>query len=698
MNSRDVINAYKQALNSVTNSIYIDNTLSETKQIEILSTVLNASVKINEIIPIDLLKIDNLVINKEMDSLGSFAHHTGDIDIKDVKSSHNMANTIAHEYGHYLFETIIMEGSQDMISELYSLCEEMGDVFLNRPDNYIASLAKNKSSSDFLNYLAKPTEMFARAFSVYALESSEKKYETHKSKGGSNFSLEELSKFKVRMDKLCMQMREQLINKERETNPYYQIPAKGGVDLFQDLTEADQVTLLKNEERLFLKASGERNVAILQDDYKQAKLSNADMEIGATSFRKLYKKFDKEALKYVRFNHETDFIDSIDIDTNVDKYLAMTPDRVYSLNKGIREEIKKLKKQESEFQEAFNFGVDNLGSKSMLGYTIDNNVLNSSKENFKYIKQTIALKEQELKAIELSGVTKTPNYKKYAALKSKEEKVVSFVENFNLDGKFESRFEHIPAIMKLKDMIYNVCGSRLCDLQRQVATMESSFDQYYRGGYSHEYSESYGVRYSEYLSNKNEIARCENVLEAEDSLLGIYMTEEDIERHREKLVDCYEKKDTFNSRLWNFDKVTHDSISKKLKNKLHELMHKKQLKGYEDIDINNIVKTKGTYSYLRNDDKEKEEQNSLDEDFTPKEDKRNKEEVVYSSAKEQINAIINRIKGDKNNAKENSNRISSLSVEANNRINQLLQEAEAKEAPNSIKTVDYEYDNDDLSI
>lgn len=176
------------------------------------------------------------------------------------------------------------------------------------------------------------------------------------------------------------------------------------------------------------------------------------------------------------------------------------------------------------------------------------------------------------------------------------------------------------------------------------------------------------------------------------------MTEEDIERHREKLVDCYEKKDTFNSRLWNFDKVTHDSISKKLKNKLHELMHKKQLKGYEDIDINNIVKTKGTYSYLRNDDKEKEEQNSLDEDFTPKEDKRNKEEVVYSSAKEQINAIINRIKGDKNNTKENSNRISSLSVEANNRINQLLQEAEAKEAPNSIKTVDYEYDNDDLSI
>lgn len=216
--------------------------------------------------------------------------------------------------------------------------------FLNRPDNYIASLAKNESSSDFLNYLVKPTEMFARAFSVYALESSEKKYETHKSKGGSNFSLEELSKFKVRMDKLCMQMREQLINKERETNPYYQIPAKGGVDLFQDLTEADQVTLLKNEERLFLKASGERNVAILQDDYKQAKLSNADMEIGATSFRKLYKKFDKEALKYVRFNHETDFIDSIDIDTNVDKYLAMTPDRVYSLNKGIREEIKNLKK------------------------------------------------------------------------------------------------------------------------------------------------------------------------------------------------------------------------------------------------------------------------------------------------------------------------------------------------------------------
>ena len=698
MNSRDIINTYKQALNSVTNNIYIDNTISETKQIEILSTALNASVKINEIIPIDLLKIDSLIINKEMNSLGSFTLHSGNINIKDVKSSQSMANTIAHEYGHYLFETIIMEGSQDMISELYYLCEEMGDVFLDRPDNYITSMTKDKTSSDFLNYLLKPTEMFARAFSVYALESSEKKYETHKSKGSSNFSLEEVNKFRERMDKLCMQMKEQLVNKEKERNPYYEIPAKGGVDLFQDLTETDQVTLLKNEERLFLKSSGERNVAILQDDYKQAKLSNAEMEVGAASFRKLYKKFDKEALKYVRFNHETDFIDSIDIDTNIDKYLAMTPDKVYLLNKGIYEEIEKLKKQEREFQEAFSFGVENLGSKSMLGYSIDDNVLNSSKENLKYIKQSIEIKEQELKAIELSGVTKSPNYKKYAALKKKEEKVVSFVEDFNLDGKFESRFENIPAIMKLKNMVYNVCGSRLCDLQSKVAMMESNFEQYYQGGYSHEYSESYGVRYSEYLSNQNEIDRCKNVLEAESSLLGIYMTEEDIERNREKLADCYDKKDTFNSRLWNFDKVTQDSISSKLKNKLHDLMRKKQLKGYEEIDINSIIKTKSTYGHLRNNDKENEQKNSSDKSFTPREDKKSSEEVVYSSPKEQINAIINRIKGTKNNEKENSNMINGLSAEANARINELLQNIEAKEAQNNTKTVDYEYDNDELSI
>ena len=70
----------------------------------------------------------------------------------------------------------------------------------------------------------------------------------------------------------------------------------------------------------------------------------------------------------------------------------------------------------------------------------------------------------------------------------------------------------------------------------------------------------------------------------------------------------------------------------------------------------------------------------------------------YSSPKEQIDAIINRIERNKNDVKENSNRISGLSMEANNRVNELLRQAEAKECYNGNATVNYEYENDDLSI
>lgn len=185
-----------------------------------------------------------------------------------------------------------MEGSDEMISDLWDLCEELGDIYLDRDGESILSSHKAKlfNGKNLLEHVTEPTELFARAFSVYALESSEQKYQTNLSKGSVNFSLKEMDKFKSKMDSLCSKLKEHLIEKEKQKNPNYQTNLNGKTDLLNGLNKEQQVFLLKNEERLFLKSSGKRSTHILKEDYEQANLANADMETNATAFRNLYKK------------------------------------------------------------------------------------------------------------------------------------------------------------------------------------------------------------------------------------------------------------------------------------------------------------------------------------------------------------------------------------------------------------------------
>ena len=51
---------------------------------ELLSTTLNTVIKINDKIPIDILKIDNLAINNNLDNVVYAENNSGNVNIRDM--------------------------------------------------------------------------------------------------------------------------------------------------------------------------------------------------------------------------------------------------------------------------------------------------------------------------------------------------------------------------------------------------------------------------------------------------------------------------------------------------------------------------------------------------------------------------------------------------------------------------------------
>lgn len=64
---------------------------------ELLSTTLNTVIKINDKIPIDILKIDNLAINNNLDNVVYAENNSGNVNIRDMESSQHMASAITKE-------------------------------------------------------------------------------------------------------------------------------------------------------------------------------------------------------------------------------------------------------------------------------------------------------------------------------------------------------------------------------------------------------------------------------------------------------------------------------------------------------------------------------------------------------------------------------------------------------------------------
>lgn len=64
---------------------------------ELLSTTLNTVIKINDKIPIDILKIDNLAINNNLDNVIYAENNSGNVNIRDMESSQHMASAITKE-------------------------------------------------------------------------------------------------------------------------------------------------------------------------------------------------------------------------------------------------------------------------------------------------------------------------------------------------------------------------------------------------------------------------------------------------------------------------------------------------------------------------------------------------------------------------------------------------------------------------
>lgn len=226
---KEALDTYAKALTSSSNTVSIDNSMTDMHAIRTLSLILNSATVINNIIPIELLKLDKLEVRKYMKGVfGIHYGHAGKIVIRSLctdKSNALVSTAMAHEYGHFLYENIVKDGDDNLLYNLRDLINTMLTVFMDRDKQVIEKYvnkdieSENKSLS-LLYYLTNPTELFARAFTGIVLDDIESKY-TNYPTDEYGFASSELSVFRDKILDLCDSYKKLLIFKEKESNSKY---------------------------------------------------------------------------------------------------------------------------------------------------------------------------------------------------------------------------------------------------------------------------------------------------------------------------------------------------------------------------------------------------------------------------------------------------------------------------------------------
>lgn len=250
-----IIDAYTNALLPFAGEISIDNSISEQHQIGTLSAVLNSVSAINDIIPVDLLRSNNFEIKPRLGgkTAGLYNNGMGRIQLLPMSDNNNLSQTtginIAHEYGHYVYDSIISSKNPELHAKLASLIQDMGTTFFNKDDKFLDNYTNtpyqyaNAKYQNVLDYISEPTELFARAFSGIALKDVEATYD----KGTSfayNFTVEELEQFSDKFLDLCESFKESILENETETD----------YKLFSNLGDREEMIIYKTEGALLEKA------------------------------------------------------------------------------------------------------------------------------------------------------------------------------------------------------------------------------------------------------------------------------------------------------------------------------------------------------------------------------------------------------------------------------------------------------------
>lgn len=648
---KDALDSYAKALSPLSNTISIDKTLSETQTLKTMSLILNSASAVNEIMPIELLKLDELQLHKDIQGAGGkFSYNTGRIQIKssaNSRSNNMIGNALAHEYGHFLYENIIKDGDNKTLDKLYNLVGDMSKVFMDRDKEMLNKYSNTsyrgsgKDVQSILDYLVLPTELFARAFSGIALEDVEKEYPGGKSYK-HNFTTEEMALFKDDLIDLCDNYKDLLISKEKDSNPSYEYNENHN-PMLDNLDDTDKKIIYKTEDRLYLEDS------VNYTDGDKRKNLNGELNMHKYVTRDINKNLSLKEQLDSKYNENDVFRASSYVDMKK-KYSDIHPIKAYKREGSIDMQVSILKTTINELDSLIGGYNDNIDDMSYPEKLDTEKEIKKQETKKLFLNETLDSLRNEKMAINASDVKYSDDYSKYVnLLKSREDidKIIDGLTTIDLNKK-PSYFDKLKIVGHIKNKMAEKHEKSFLEVQSEIDSMEE--DAAKETNWT--YVESNALKKTNYLKAKDNWRNASVIFKHyRDANLT---DSQEYKEVNDNLINAKSKHDTYINKYNNFNNlVVKDSFS------------------YSRCVMKNYIADKGTYKEV------------ISQDLDNKE----------LSANDMIDKLLDRAKSDsKANVLSNSN----LGVGASMQIDKLLEEAK-NNSNNRLEDKELS-ENDDLEI
>lgn len=414
-----------------------------------LSVSLNTMTAVNEFIPVNYNKINNLELLDvtRAGSAGSYSKSLSRIILKNTPEMSNknavLAINLAHEYGHHVYNNILTSGDIDLIKKMEYLIEKMGEVFINKDQNKIKEIIGptggfKKSYDKTMEYLSNPTEMFARAFSGLVLKDMESTFE----KGtcfGYNYTSKELENFEKELKDICSAYSQKVLSSSKETAI--------NKNLFKNLNATQKAIICKNENLLYNK-----NIYKNNEEHSKNKNIKAESILRKKTYTSIYNNSSEKVRDNLEFKYPDDVYIGDTYSDIVNNFKTMMPDEFYSKEQTL------LKNKEN----------------------IEKRMLNlEGNENVKQLNKELESININLMALSSTGIKDTEQYKYYATLKNKENSIDNFLNRFDVasEGKIASKFENLKLVQYVKESIVKKFDYKLSNIKNEIGELESKYNK-----------------------------------------------------------------------------------------------------------------------------------------------------------------------------------------------------------------------------
>ena len=230
LNKKEVSNAYKKALHGITNNLILIPGVSKDDELMQLSALTTATNKINKIFPVHISKVSNVCImdrqmysnfqnDKEFAILGMNIPTSSNIIVEnnDYKQT---VTTFIHEYGHSIYTNILEINDSKLHSLLSNIVTKLANSF---PEHHKEAFNKciEVKKEYLLDYIMKPTEIFARAFTSYVHYNQHAPIEGFFTEYSDNPTFKEIEAVHEEFTEILSLLKENLISKEGNISPEY---------------------------------------------------------------------------------------------------------------------------------------------------------------------------------------------------------------------------------------------------------------------------------------------------------------------------------------------------------------------------------------------------------------------------------------------------------------------------------------------